>query len=209
VVEILLAGAIRGLVSEGEWVSGQIRNKKPSLVCLSISKEGLSAMRSHIHTGEEEAGLDNLEEEIYVAGLGAFGEVKKPPPCFADAFGTANELGIPVEPVDMDDEEYTNAYCRNISTIEVISQGRCQRRIARHQFQAKTAEEFVLEFDEIVNRQRGFQRLEAEREKFVASGIARLAAGNDSMLAVLEIERLPGVVRNLEESGIAFEVLEH
>ncbi len=208
-VDVMIVGAIRGLVSEGNWVSTLIRDRRPEVVALSISKEGLAAMGLHLSSEDEEAGLDNLEEEIYVAGLEAFGEVKKPPPCFAEAFGVAEEIGIPVEPLDLDDEEYTNAYCRNISTLEVISQGRCQRRIARHRFQATTAEEFVLEFDGIVNSQKGFKRLEGEREGHIATGISGLAAKQGVVLAVVEIERLAGVVRNLEDSGTGFEVLKH
>jgi hypothetical protein len=207
-VDVMLAGAIRGLVSEGEWIIKEIHEFRPDTVALSISKEGLIAMRSHLDSGAEEAGLDNLEEEIYVAGLEAFGEVRKPPPCFAGALNTAVELGIQVEPLDLDDEEYTNAYCRNISTLEVISQGRCQRRIARHRFQARSAEEFVLEFDEIVNRQKGFQKLEVEREEHMATEVARLASNRNCVLAIIEIERLQGVVRALEDSGNTFEVLE-
>ena len=103
---VVLVGAVKGLVSEGERVSGLLRERDPDVIALAISPEGFQAMKAHLRIAEEEAGLDNLEEEIYVAGLEVFGEVRKPPPCFADAYEVAKELGKDVETLDLDDEEY-------------------------------------------------------------------------------------------------------
>ncbi len=55
-IDVMLAGAIRGLVSEGNWVSTLIRDRRPGIVALYISKEGLAAMRLHLSTEDEEAG---------------------------------------------------------------------------------------------------------------------------------------------------------
>ena len=114
---------------------------------------------------------------------------------------------MPIKALDMNDEQYTNAYCRNISTLEMVSQGRGQRRIARHQFAAQTAEEFVLEFDSIVNKQKGYKKLEQEREEFMAMKIGKLAKKHEKVLAIVELERLGGVKEALGTLEISFSTL--
>jgi pheromone shutdown protein TraB len=205
---VVLIGAVRGLVSEGERVANVLKESKPEAVGLAISKEGLQAMKEHMETAEEKkAELENIEEEIYVAGLEAFGEVRKPPPCYAEAWKTAVALNIPAEPLDLNDDQYTNAYCRNISTLEMMTQGRAQRRIARHKFEATTPEEYVLEFDSVVNRQKGCQRLEAEREEYIAVNIKKLAKKHANTAAVVELERLEGVKRALGALGVSYTLI--
>ena len=201
---LLIVGAVRGLVSEGERVEELIQKEMLDVVGLAISKEGLTALREHLeHNETNDAPLDNLEEEVYVAGLEAFGEVRKPPPCFSRAVKIAKKNNIRIEPLDMDDEQYTNAFCRNISTLEMMSQGHCGRRMARHTFTAATPEEFVMEFDSIANRSKGFRGLEKEREEHMAMKISELAGKYDDVLAIVELERLAGVSNALKEIGCA------
>jgi len=202
---VLIIGAVRGLVSEGERVYDIIMQNRPDVVGLAISEEGLDAMKEHLDsTGGKNAELENLEEVIYVAGLEAFGEVRKPPPCFSKAWTAAKNLTITAEPLDLNDEQYTNAYCRNISTLEMMTQGRGQRRIVKHQFQATSAQEFVLEFDAVVNRQKGYRKLEAEREEFMALRIKKLTQDNQKVMAVIELERLEGVMKALDVIGVSY-----
>lgn len=204
---VMLIGAIRGLVSEGDRVGGLLRTNRPDAIGLVVSKEGLQAMNEHLKSNEEEnAMLENVEEEIYVAGLEAFGEVMKPPPCYAEAWKVCEELNIPAEPLDMNDDQYTNAYCRNISTFEMMTQGRAQRRIVRHKFQANTPQEYVLEFDSVVNRQKGYQNLEAEREEYIAVNVKKLSKKHGNVAAVVELERLDGVKKALDVLGVTYAV---
>jgi hypothetical protein len=202
---VVLIGAIRGLVSEGERVKDIIRSNRPSVIGLAISAEGLAAMEEHLKSADDtNAELENLEEEIYVAGLETFGEVRKPPPCYSEAWETAIELKIPVESLDLNDEQYTNAYCRNISTLEMMTQGRSQRRIVKHQFESTTAREFVVEFDSVVNRQKGYQKLEAEREEYMALRIKKLSKDHQKVTTVVELERLEGVKSALDVLGVSY-----
>ena len=159
-------------------------------------------MKEHMEQNDANAAsLDNLEEDVYVAGLEDFGEVIKPPPCFSRAVIVAEKSNIQIEPLDMDDEQYTNAFCRNVSTLEMMSQGRCGRRMARHAFTATTPEDFVMEFDSIANHPKGFKRLEKEREEHMAMKISELAEKYEAVLAIVELERLAGISNALNEIG--------
>lgn len=197
---LMIVGAVRGLVSEGERVEELIQKEMPDVIGLAISKEGLTAMREHLERNEtNDAPLENMEEEVYVAGLEAFGEVRKPPPCFSRAVTIAKKNNILIETLDMDDEQYTNAFCRNISTLEMMSLGRCGRRMARHAFTAATPEDFVMEFDSIANRSKGFKRLEKEREEHMALKISELAGKYEDVLAIVELERSTGISNALND----------
>jgi len=195
--ELFIIGAVRGLVSEGERVRAAIAKHRPEAVGLAVSKEGLAAMNSPAGPGPGDAKPQNPEERAYIRGLGEFGEVVKPPPCFSAALGS----GMPITPLDMDDEHYTAAYCRYVSTWDMMRQGRSAGAVLRHKFRANNPQDFVLEWDRLVNRPGGYRRLEASRELWLAKGACRMAAAHSRTLVVVEFERLNGVLRCLERLG--------
>jgi hypothetical protein len=198
---IYLTGAVRGLVPEGYRITALAKRISPGVLGLSVSKEGLSAMSAHGPAKKAEPA--NPEEAAYIRGLSAFGEVVKPPPCYSAAL----ETGIGVVALDMDDGHYTAAYCKYVTTLDMMRQSGGRKLILRHRFSAKTPEDFVVEWDRLVNRPRGYRTLERAREAWLARGAARLAKDHGKALVVVEHERLAGVAKNLEKSGAAFEIV--
>ena len=194
-----VAGAVRGLVSEGERMARIIGEVVPDAIGLAVSKEGLSAMSEFAGSERRRSGPTNTEESVYIRGLAAFGEVVKPPPCFSVAL----DSGIPITPLDMDDEHYTAAYCRYVTTWDMMRQGRSQKRMMQHKFRAETPREFVLEWDRMVNRFEGYRALEASREMWLAKGACRMAGKYQRTLVILEYERLRGFLKYLEKSGFS------
>ncbi len=195
--ELIVAGAVRGLVSEGERIAKIIGDVMPDAIGLAVSKEGLSAMSELAGSAKHSSDPTNTEERVYIKGLAAFGKVMKPPPCFSAAL----DSGIPVTPLDMGDEHYTAAYCRYVTTWDMMRQGRSQKSMLRHKFKAATPKEFVLEWDRMVNRFDGYRALEASREMWLAKGACRLAERYPKTLVILEYERLRGFLKYLEKSG--------
>jgi hypothetical protein len=171
---------------------------------LAVSREGLAAMEGLAITDKEMSRPTNTEERIYIRGLSSFGEVVKPPPCFSAAL----KSGIPVTPLDMDDEHYTAAYCRYVSTLDIMRQGRDQKSMLRHRFRAASPREFVLEWDRVVNRLRGYRALEASREMWLAKGACRMAEKYPKTLVVVEYERLHGVLKYLDKLGCGYNIME-
>src|SRR5437867_4141003 len=107
-----LMPVVRGLVSEAERARAALSEVGPEAVALSISREELEGLRAFAGGN---APADNLEEEVYVRGLARFGDVRKPPPCFVEAAAFAKERGIPVHPLDMDNDQYTTPYVAAVS----------------------------------------------------------------------------------------------
>lgn len=184
---------VRGLPSEADAVRRAIDATRPTIVALSIGPEELHALRSYGGTPLEP---ENFEEEIYVAGLSAWEPPVKPPPCFSEAIVSADRHGARLEAIDMDEPLYTDTYVDCVSALELVFQGRLERRLRKKRFTATTPRGFVLEWDAEVNGSPGFRRLQARREAHFASRLRELA-GKGKTLAVIEVERAAGVLEAL------------
>lgn len=205
---ILLMGCIRGLASEGELVHEAVLEHGPDVVGISISKESLQAMAEHFRSKSELPEPANFEEEMYIEGVSQYGEVIRPPPCFSEAWRAAEKQGIELKALDMDDEHFTAAFCKHISALEIIRQGRCSKKWARHAFVANSPKEFVLEWDSVINWLPGYKSLERAREEWIARGISKLDQRFDRVLAVVEYERVAGVCESLNELDKEYQTLE-
>lgn len=191
---VRVLSVVRGLPSEGKAVREAVESLHPNVIALSISPEELEALR-HYEGGPAEP--ENFEEEIYVAGLSAWEEAVKPAPCFTEALRIAAAQKTRLEAIDMDESTYTDAYTRAVSAMELILQGRVHSRLGRKRFRATTPQEFVLEWDAEVNRPIGFARLQREREAHMASRLRAVAEDARRVLAVIEVERVKGVLAAL------------
>lgn len=191
---VFLFPAVRGLPRERKAVAHAVDETDPTAIGVSIAPEELEALRRYDGTPY---APENLEEEVYVAGLSAWEEPIKPPPCFTEALRVASARKIRLEAIDMDEDAYADAYTSSVSALELIGQGRLEFRLGRKKFRARTPEEFVLEWDAEVNRSPGFQRLQRAREAHMATRLRELAASCARVLAVVEVEREKGVLTAL------------
>jgi hypothetical protein len=186
--------AVRGLPSDGQAIAQAIDALKPDVVALSVSPEELDTLRTY-RGGNLEP--DRTEDEVYVAGLSVWEEPILPPPCFTQAVEKAKAGRVRLEALDMDEEVYADAYTAHVSTMELILQGRLESRLLKKRFRVATPQEFALAWDAEINRTAGFAQLQREREKFIASRLRELADGLTRVLAVVEVERVKGVLAAL------------
>lgn len=189
-----LLPVVRGLASEAAVVRQAFHASQPDAVALSISPEEMEGLRVQPDVDMPPA---NVEEEVYIRELSRFGEVRKPPPCFVEALRLAQASGRPLVALDMGDAEYTEAYTRNVGTLELILHSRGARRLRASTFPARSPEELVLLLDEVFNDSRGFRALERVREGYMALRLRNLAATYARPLAVVEVERARGIRRAL------------
>lgn len=199
--DVHILGVVRGLEKEGDRVRESFKKTKPELIAVSLSKEDLDVIRDSPDK-KEKATASNFEEEVYIDILGHFGDIIKPPPCYSAAVDLSRKNDVPCTPIDMNDEEFTDAFCRNVSTFELYRQSRGAKRLMRTKFKASTPEEFVLEFDRSVNRLEGYRKLEGDREKHMADKLLKLSKKWKSILAVIELERLEGVKSHLGKERV-------
>lgn len=189
-----LLSVVRGLTSEATTVRRAFQSSEPDAVALSISPQEMEGLKAQPDVDMPPA---NPEEEVYVRELSRFGEVRKPPPCFVEALHLAQASRRPLVALDMGDVEFTDAYTRNVGTVELILHSRGARRLKASSFPARTPEELVLLLDEVLNGSKGFRALERDREKYMALQLRNLAATYARPLAVVELERALGIHRAL------------
>jgi hypothetical protein len=187
---LAIMAAVRGLVSEGDRVRRAVEEFAPEAVAVAVGREDLVGLESHDGTDYPPA---NWEEEMYVAGLSEWGEVRKPPPCFLEAVRAAKARGLLIRALDFNDEDYTEAYVTYVGTVDLLFHTRLEKKARTHRFTAATPEAFVVEFDTFVNDPEGYVLLERARERHIARRIAKLAAKHGSLLAIVDYERATGV----------------
>lgn len=192
--QVFVLPVIKGLVSEAEKVRNAITETKPKAVGISISKEELEGL--HAYQGEE-IELSDLEE-AYRLGLEEFGEVQLPPPCYLETLKVSDELGIPLIPIDMNEDLFSDRYCELIGGMELVKESFFTHRLAKKRFDMDSAESFVLDYDRKVNGGKGISTLNLEREHHMAETARDLGSRYDQILLVVELERASGLVKEIK-----------
>ena len=181
-----ILGVIKGLKSETEKVRKAFERTKPDVVAISLSREEVEGLKNIPDDYEPEL---SRYEEIYAEGLGRFGEVAAPPPCYVATLELAQHEGIPLIPVDMDEQSYTDLYCAVVPGTALFRHSTRTWLLKRRTFSDDSPEKFVLAWDKAVNNMEGFRIIERKRAEIMAKGILGSCKTSKSLLAVIELER--------------------
>jgi hypothetical protein len=187
---------IKGLISESKSVKDAFDTAHPDRMAISISKEELEGLRNLPDDFEPDL---SRYEEIYVKSLSRFGEVAAPPPCYVATLELSEHFGIPLVPVDLDEESYTELYCAAVPGTTLFRHSTRTWILKRRSFGAETPEDFVKAWDKAVNRLEGFGTIERKRAEVMAEGILGACDGSKNLLAVIELERYDDVAAILKE----------
>jgi pheromone shutdown protein TraB len=190
-------GVVKGLVSEEEKVESAIANLSPDVIGLSVSKEQLAALRSPDAWAEYE--LSPLES-AYKTLMQEFGEVRLPSPAFVKALEIAESSKVPVIPIDMNDNDYTEVYCQKVGAMDLVREGAFSKSVKRRKFDGASPESLAIDWDRRVNKAKGFRKLEAERERHMARALVKLCSRYRNVLALVDCERADGVIGQLDRS---------
>lgn len=195
---IHILSVIKGLKSETEKVRKAFEETKPDVVAISLSREEVEGLKNIPDDYEPEL---SRYDEIYAEGLGRFGEVAAPPPCYVATMELAQHEGIPLIPVDMDEQSYTDLYCAVVPGTALFRHSTRIWLLKRRTFSDDSPEKFVLAWDKAVNNMEGFRLIERKRAQAMAKGIKKACAGSKDLLAVIEFERATDVLDILREEA--------
>jgi hypothetical protein len=193
-----ILSVIKGLKSETEKVRKAFEETKPDVVAISLSREEVEGLKNIPDDYEPEL---SRYEEIYAEGLGRFGEVAAPPPCYVATLELARHEGIPLIPVDMDEQSYTDLYCAVVPGTALFRHSTRTWLLKRRTFSDDSPEKFVLAWDKAVNNMEGFRIIENKRADAMAKGIKKACAGSNGLLAVIELERAADVLDILRKEA--------
>ena len=186
---------VRGLVSESDKVTEAMKNKY-DVFAVSLGKEDIIAV-GHREELKEDQWLEDIDV-VYLYYLRTFGETDFPTPAYSAMVDECNKRSIPLMPLDMDEESYSTVYCELIKTLELLKEGRLARKAMKKKFDMSSPEAFAVSWDAFVNSSKGFSELIRLREKYAANRIRLLAKDSKRMLAVVETERMNGIISVLK-----------
>jgi len=190
---LVFLGVVRGLVSDGEAVYRKVTSLRPEAVLVSISHEELDGLRE-LEKKKVEPPVTN-HDDIYASRLSEYGDVSLPPPCFTRAVDACKELNIPLHPLDMPEKEFSDLYFEKITMGPLLRYSITLRALRRKRFDCTTPEEFAVAWSGEICRIPEFQELEAAREKYMAQALHEHSERYESMVVVVEIERMKGLIR--------------
>jgi hypothetical protein len=193
--DVYFVDVVRGLKSEADRVKDAIRKTKPEILAMSVSSEEIAGLKEYAKDPHEVEM--SRYEELYARNLARFGDVFLPPPCFLAGIEAAENDGVEIVGIDMDDGSHTEAYCALVSGGELFRHTIRFNFLRLRSFRAGTPEEFVKLWDRRVNNLRGFRELERERERHMAEGLRRLSSAGRRMMAIVDAERAEQVRRSL------------
>lgn len=187
---------VSGLSQYADDVSKVYGNYEAYGVSLGI--EAIEAVKKR-----EEIGTENVEvSEIDIAyshKMAEFGDVQVPSPAFCEIVDRCSADEMNVIPLDMNDYDFDTVYLECVKATEFTSVHRLAKKGFKKKFDANTPEELAIEWDAHVSKIKGFGKLNIKREQHIAYEIADVAKYRSSFLAIIEVERVNGIVKLLRE----------
>ena len=185
---------IKGLVSEYDKVGGAITDGY-DCIAVSLGLEEIEAIKS-ADTQEWDYDPSKLDS-VYAHHLRQFGEVNVPVPAFKAVTDACARLGIEAMPLDMCDEEFTQMYCDCVSTFDLLKENRVLKKSMKTKFDLTSPEAFVRQWDDLINTIKGQYAVSVRREEYIAGQIKDLAKYRKNVLAIIEYERVDGIMIEL------------
>lgn len=182
---------VNGLISEADRVREEFSDHEAYGVALSI--EGIQCLKNRRNI-EEMFDVSELDM-VYAKHLERFGEVEIPSPAMYTFIDLVTERGKLCIPLDMNDSDFTELYCDNVGAIEFIKEHNVAKKGMKRIFDGSTPEKMAKQWDDFVNSNlKSYGKLSKLREEHIANEIKDIAKYKRELLAIMEVERVDGVV---------------
>jgi len=195
--EVFVIPVVRGLESNKKRIIDELETITPDIIALSVSPEELDGLLHLEDINVNDFALSDYEE-MYVDKLRRYSRVIFPPPAYTECahYGTGEK--IPLAPLDVSERIFSELYVSLVSTQDLIRHSLRKKRLRKRKFNAKTAEDFAVQWDREVNGLHGFRKMAERREEYMARRIAKLSEKYGKVAAVVEVERAAGVIARLK-----------
>ncbi len=182
---------VNGLVSEADKVREEFSVHEAYAVALSI--EGIQCLKNRFNI-EDSFDVSELDM-VYAKHMERFGEVEIPSPAMYTFIDLVTERGNLCIPLDMNDSDFTDLYCEKVGTLEFIKEHGVAKKGMKRIFDGSTPEKLAKQWDNFVNENvKSYGEISRIREQYIAKEIKDISNFRDNLLAVIEVERVDGVV---------------
>lgn len=191
---VRLLPVVKGLVSEADKVREAYGEHEAYAVALGIEEITAVKHRDKIEEIQELSELDM----VYVHHLSNFGEIQSPTPAYCEIIDLCTADSINVIPLDMNNEDFTEMYIKTVKATEFVKEHRLAKKGMKQRFDMTSADNFAISWDNYVNKVKGYAEVSRKREIFIAEQIVDIAKYRESLLAVVEVERINNIVRHID-----------
>ena len=190
---------VKGLASELPELEAAWQTAKPAALALAVSPGELEGLREW---DGEPFDISGWEEPYGLALRQLAGKdgVRLPPPAFHRALALADADNVPVEALDLPEEEFTVLFTKSVTTWQWFRCDRLEKRLRKRGFEAGTPQELALEMDRHLCGLTGYAAVERGREAEMAQRLRAACAERQRVLAVIELPRVAGVVDLLPQA---------
>ena len=186
---------VSGLVSEADKVDAAFGKYEAYGISLGI--EGVEAVRRRTEIPDENYEISDIDI-VYAERMSYFGEMQVPSPAFCRIVDLCTERNAPLVPLDMKDEDFDTAYMDCVSAIQFTNQHRLAKKGMKANLDMSSPEAMAKSWDSfIAGHNKGLHKLDLLREVYIAGELTDTAKYRKSLLAVIECERVDGIVENL------------
>ena len=195
--ELDIIPIIKGLISEEGKVAEALSAKDYEAAGVTWGIEEIEAVkrRGEIEGDNETNDLD----VVYLYKLKTFGNVNMPDPAFTYLIDEFSKKGRSVIPLNMSDDEYAEAYCREVSTLDFLRENKIVKKAMKKEFDMSSPEAFIREWDSLISEIKGYRKMNEITEEFIAGQIKDVAKYRKNALLLVDYERFDGVMSLLEE----------
>ncbi|HET6399417.1 MAG TPA: hypothetical protein VFH47_07685 [Candidatus Thermoplasmatota archaeon] len=198
--DLLVLGTVAGLEAEGARVRQAAEAHDPQAVGLGVPPEDIATLDQLAGRPLPEDAAPDVQQAHLLRLLERFGPVRLPSADLEAAHAYARARGLPLLPLDLDDEAHARLFTQRIGIRHIVAQNFTQKRLLRQAFgDARDAWDLSERFDRQLHRG-AFRALEEERERHMAAELRTACAAHRRVLAVLPHPRMQGVVQRLSET---------
>lgn len=186
---------VKGLVSEKEKVVEALKGDFEA-ACIPLGIEDLEALRRRSEITDEPEPSD--ADAVYSYFLKKFGDIDMPDPSMAYLVDECTARNIPIVPLQMNDEEYSKAYCECINTLEFLREKRLLKKAMKKGFDMSSPETFVMQWDALMNGIKGFRQMADITERYMADQLVDVAKYRKNVIVLMDYERMDNVLAYME-----------
>jgi len=187
---------VNGLVSEADRVRQEFSEHEAYGVALSI--EGIQCLKNRRNI-QDVFDVSELDM-VYAKHMERFGEVEIPSPAMYTFIDLVTERDRLCIPLDMNESDFTDMYTKTVGTMEFIREHGVAKKGMKRIFDGSTPEKLAKQWDAFVNSSiKSYGKLAEKREEYIANEIKDVTNYRRSLLAIVEVERVDGIVERLSE----------
>ena len=197
--QVDLLPIIKGLVSEAEVVRSAYGKHEAYAIALGIEEISALIQRESLMDSHELSEIDL----VYAHHLSNFGEVESPTPAYCELIDLCSKDGKKVIPLDMNNNDFTTVFINNVKATEFVKEHRLAKKGMKRKFNMSSSADFVLDWDAYLSKVKGYAKVNRIREKYLAEQILDIAKYRDSLLAVVELERINNMLDHIKNGNNA------